>query len=99
MEALTGPNSATSRDTAARNRPSEVPPLVESAGVTPVTDATAALSASVSLPRGRARQRPRQGVIDLVGVEDVVHPRFQIVLPGCSGISEVEPQVFRSLAR
>ena len=35
IDALTGPNSITSRDSVARKRPSEVPPLVESAGATP----------------------------------------------------------------
>ena len=42
-------NSRASPD---RNRPSDVPPLVESAGRTPAIDSTDALSALTSKPRG-----------------------------------------------
>ena len=52
---FTGPNSTTSRATDARNRPSEVPPLVDSAGVTPVTAAD-----RVRQPRRPASRRRQE---------------------------------------
>jgi len=50
MLALTGPSSITSAPAAAKNRPSDVPPAVDSSGSAPVCSATAAQAAARSDP-------------------------------------------------
>ncbi len=50
--AFGGPNSITCGQKVAMKRPSEVPPVVDSSGRTPVTCSIAALIAADSAPRG-----------------------------------------------
>ena len=52
MLALVGPNSTSCGQMSAMKRPSEVPPVVDSSMLPPVTAAAAALNASQSSPRG-----------------------------------------------
>ncbi len=52
MLALRGPNSTTCGQISAMKRPSEVPPVVDSSGVTPVTSRIASLRMLQSAPRG-----------------------------------------------
>ncbi len=52
MVALGGPNSMTCGQICAMKRPSLVPPVVDSSGVTPVSAWMAPLSASLSVPGG-----------------------------------------------
>jgi hypothetical protein len=56
--ALTGPNSTSSSQMSAMNRPSDVPPVQESSGTIPVTSRTAALIAATSAPRGVRKGLP-----------------------------------------
>ena len=51
IDSFSGPSSATSRAMAARNRPSDVPPLVDNCGAVPVTPRTTRVSVSTSAPR------------------------------------------------
>ncbi len=56
--ALHGPNSMTCGQILAMKRPSDVPPVVDSSAVTPVSSRMALTSASVSEPRGVRKGSP-----------------------------------------
>ena len=85
IDALSGPNSTTLARDVARKRPSDVPPLVESAGVTPVTRRDGGAQRIDQPParreERRAGQRPLQLVVDAVCVEHGVHARLQLLRP------------------
>ena len=58
MLALIGPNSTTCGQMRAMKRPSEVPPVVDSTGVRPVSSWMARLSAWLRLPGGVRKVSP-----------------------------------------
>ncbi len=92
-----GPNSTTCSQMRAINRPSEVPPVVDSSVRTPVSSRMACSSAfeqrAARREERQAADAPREIVVQRVFIEDRVNAALQSFHRTCRGEAEIEHQL------